>query len=64
MGKRTKGKCKYCGKEYTFSYMNRHLPICKNVRKSGAKKRAARNADILNWLFIRNIIEITGYLWK
>lgn len=43
MGKRTKGKCKYCGKEYTFSYMNKHLPICEERQKrwgeeTGSKK--------------------------
>lgn len=25
MEKRIKGKCKYCGKEYTLSYMKKHL---------------------------------------
>ena len=29
MGGQTKGKCKYCGKEYTKSYMIRHLAGCK-----------------------------------
>lgn len=29
MAKRIKGKCKYCGKEYTMSYMNKHLANCK-----------------------------------
>lgn len=29
MAKRVKGKCKYCGKEYTMSYMNKHLSTCK-----------------------------------
>lgn len=33
MSKRTKGKCKYCGKEYTFGYMNRHLPVCEERQK-------------------------------
>lgn len=33
MSKRTKGNCKYCGKEYTFSYMNKHLPVCKERQK-------------------------------
>ena len=33
MAKRTKGKCKYCGKEYTFSYMNKHLPVCEERQK-------------------------------
>lgn len=38
MAKHTKGKCKYCGKEYTFSYMNRHLPICEERQKKWAEK--------------------------
>lgn len=43
MAKRIKGKCKYCGKEYTFSYMNKHLPVCgerqkKLVEETGSKK--------------------------
>ncbi len=29
MAKRIKGKCKYCGKEYTMSYMGKHLSSCK-----------------------------------
>lgn len=29
MGVQTKGKCKYCGKEYTRGYMIRHLSSCK-----------------------------------
>ena len=33
MAKRTKGKCKYCGKEYTFSYMNKHLDSCEQRQK-------------------------------
>ena len=33
MAKRTKGKCKYCGKEYTFSYMNKHLSVCEERQK-------------------------------
>ena len=28
MAQRVKGKCKFCGKEYTFSYMNKHLSTC------------------------------------
>lgn len=43
MAKRTKGKCKYCGKEYTLSYMNKHLPVCEErqkrwIEKIGSKK--------------------------
>lgn len=29
MAKQTKGKCKYCGKEYTRGYMINHLSSCK-----------------------------------
>lgn len=29
MAQKIKGKCKFCGREYTFGYMNRHLPACK-----------------------------------
>lgn len=28
MASKIKGKCKYCGKEYTMGYMNRHLSTC------------------------------------
>lgn len=38
MAKRIKGKCKYCGKEYTFSYMNKHLPACENRQKKWAEE--------------------------
>lgn len=38
MAKRTKGKCKYCGKEYTFSYMNRHLSVCEERQKKWAEE--------------------------
>lgn len=34
MGERLKGKCKYCGKEYTVGYMNRHLSSCKERQKA------------------------------
>lgn len=40
---KTKGKCKYCGKEYTKSYMVRHLDGCKERKaridaEKGSKK--------------------------
>lgn len=28
MAQKIKGKCKFCGKQYTFAYMNKHLPTC------------------------------------
>lgn len=34
MRKQTKGKCKYCGKDYTKSYMLRHLADCKERKAS------------------------------
>ena len=33
MSQRIKGKCKYCGKEYTMSYMNKHMGTCKERQK-------------------------------
>lgn len=33
MAQKIKGKCKYCGKEYTGSYMGRHLASCKERQK-------------------------------
>jgi len=43
MAQRTKGKCKYCGKEYTFSYMKKHLSVCRERQQqleseTGSKK--------------------------
>ena len=42
MAKRTKGKCKYCGKEYTFSYMNKHLPVCEERQKKWAEETGGK----------------------
>lgn len=33
MSMQSKGKCKYCGKEYTRGYINRHLASCKERAK-------------------------------
>ncbi len=33
MAERTKGKCKYCGKQYTGGYMGKHLQTCAARRK-------------------------------
>lgn len=43
MREQTKGKCKYCGKEYTKGYMTRHLTSCKERKariaaETGTKK--------------------------
>ena len=42
MVKRTKGKCKFCGKEYTFSYMNKHLPVCEERQKKWAEETGGK----------------------
>ncbi len=42
MTKRTKGKCKYCGKEYTFSYMNKHLSVCEERQKKMAEETGGK----------------------
>lgn len=63
MGKRTKGKCKYCGKEYTFGYMNKHLPNCEERQKKLAEKMGSKTCGYFDlavygkynrdyWLFI------------
>lgn len=33
MAQKIKGKCNFCGKEYTHSYMNKHLPTCKERQR-------------------------------
>ena len=33
MSERAKGKCKYCGKEYTRGYIIRHLASCKERKR-------------------------------
>ena len=42
MGGQTKGKCKYCGKEYTKSYMIRHLAGCKERMAGIAAKKGTK----------------------
>lgn len=44
MEKQVKGKCKYCGREYTRGYIIRHLSSCKKrkdrlERETGNRKR-------------------------
>ena len=60
MAKRTKGKCKYCGKEYTFSYMNKHLSFCEERMKKWAEETATlKDVD----QFLRDIwLECCGHL--
>lgn len=43
MDQKIKGKCKFCGSEYTYSYMGRHLSSCKKrqnqlVTETGKKR--------------------------
>ena len=63
MAKRIKGKCKYCGKEYTMSYMNKHLPACTERQKSLAAETGSKQCGYFElaiypkynrdyWLFI------------
>lgn len=63
MSKRTRGKCKYCGKEYTFSYMNKHLPACEERKKKWEKMTGSKNCGYFElaiypkynrdyWLFV------------
>lgn len=66
MAKRIKGKCKYCGKEYTFSYMNKHLPVCEKRREKWAEEAGGKSCGYFEmavyakydrdyWLFIEVI---------
>lgn len=63
MAKRIKGKCKYCGREYTFSYMNRHLPVCEERQKKLAEETGSKRCGYFElaiyprynrdyWLFV------------
>ncbi len=63
MSERTKGKCKYCGKEYAGSYMGRHLSSCKERQQRLAAMTGERQCgyfllyisakyDKDYWLFI------------
>lgn len=63
MEKRIKGKCKYCGKEYTLSYMKRHLSECKERKARIAAEKGTRQCGYFElviypkygknyWLFI------------
>ena len=63
MAKRTKGKCKFCGKEYTFSYMNRHLPVCEARQKKWEQETGSKKCGYFelavypkynrdHWLFV------------
>ncbi|MCD8090267.1 MAG: plasmid pRiA4b ORF-3 family protein [Clostridiales bacterium] len=54
MSEKTKGKCKYCGKEYTKGYMYRHLKAC----KKRAEKLAAEKQTPSEGFFL---LEITSY---
>ncbi|MCM1233408.1 MAG: hypothetical protein NC489_25100 [Ruminococcus flavefaciens] len=63
MRQHTKGKCKYCGKEYTFSYMKKHLSICDARQKKMAEEKGGKECGYFElavsgkynknyWLFI------------
>lgn len=63
MAPKIKGKCKYCGKEYTRSYMNKHLSSCKARQEILAAEKGSRQCGYFElaiypkynrdyWLFI------------
>ena len=63
MAQKIKGKCKYCGKEYTMSYMKKHLSTCKARQEKLAAEKGARQCGYFElaiypkydknyWLFI------------
>ncbi len=68
MGQHTKGKCKYCGKEYTFSYMNKHLPVCEARLKQWAEETGRKQCGHLSAFEIDGIrYEVDagyGYGWQ
>ncbi|MCD7777568.1 MAG: plasmid pRiA4b ORF-3 family protein, partial [Clostridiales bacterium] len=39
MAEKTKGKCKYCGREYAKAYMYRHLKACKKRAEELEKEK-------------------------
>lgn len=70
MAQRIKGKCKYCGKEYTMSYMNRHLSTCKERQDQLAAEKGSKMCGYFElaiypkynrdyWLFI----EVKDSFW-
>ena len=63
MAQKIKGKCKYCGKEYTMGYMNKHLPTCKARQNQLADETGSKRCGYFElaiypkynrdyWLFI------------
>lgn len=63
MTQKIKGKCKFCGKEYTFGYMNKHLATCKEREKRLAAQTGKKQCGYFElaiyspygknyWLFI------------
>ena len=63
MAQKIKGKCKYCAKEYTYSYMSRHLAACKerSVAEAGT---GTKRAAALNLQSIRATAGTTGFLLR
>lgn len=63
MAQKIKGKCKYCGKEYTYSYMSKHLAACKERQERCAAEAGTKKSGYFDlavyprydkdyWLFI------------
>ena len=46
MAVQTKGKCKYCGKTYTKSYMLRHLADCKERKPLTADSKKCKYYEL------------------
>lgn len=74
MAQKIKGKCKYCGKEYTRSYMNKHLSSCKVRQEILAAEKGSRQCGYFElaiypkynrdyWLFIEMYI-CTECFWE
>lgn len=53
MAERTKGKCKYCGKQYTSGYMSKHLQSCAARRKHLEAGRETPRQDEAGYFLIK-----------
>ena len=63
MAQKIKGKCKFCGKEYAFGYMKKHLSTCKERQNQLANENGKKQCGYFElaiypiygkdyWLFI------------
>ena len=61
MEKQVKGKCKYCGREYTRGYIIRHLSSCKKrkdrlERETGNRKRGYPGAGVRKMGILKRMV--------